>query len=425
MDGMRRRQLLGLGAVGLGAVALESCVALPWARPPSISGGGDPEELDRILQQLDATVAKLRSSKPDPASSHPNAAEGHKTITTALATMCLVGTYRDLPEGAKHEPRIERRLAEALPEIHHATVAARNYLTEMSGELRTRIDKALLGDPELPMRVMERIDEQAKQYGVPLEQRTYLRTSTAQLAWRFRTQGTAAVTSELTTKYDRSVARKTAELGMPIGGEEELHLSGGETARAKFRSHASLADIRRATCSLAPHAVIDGRNRPIDLQWRAPDGEFRCPQPVEPDAIQGDVVVEVDPAGLIVTVELFPPPDGTAAGLEELNEAKQNIVLELRRRTERSPSRSKRLGMRGESCRSNGDCEEKCISGTCVPMTEGMKLTTSAKVLRDTAKVAKVGAYLLIPPICFVGILVLLGCMFVAIVAGFMAAGGN
>jgi uncharacterized membrane protein len=60
------------------------------------------------------------------------------------------------------------------------------------------------------------------------------------------------------------------------------------------------------------------------------------------------------------------------------------------------------------------------VHGACDPNER-----TSSKLMKTTGKVAKWGAILLIPPICAVGILVLLTCLFMVIVAGFEYAGGD
>src|SRR6202042_3006297 len=105
-------------------------------------------------------------------------------------------------------------LAETLPKIYSTLRAARNHLVEMSNEEAADIDKELERDPNLTMRIMERVDDYAKQIHVPIEQRTYLRTATAQLAGRFRFEGTKEVTSKLTSKYDRNLSVRVSSLGM-------------------------------------------------------------------------------------------------------------------------------------------------------------------------------------------------------------------
>jgi len=417
---MQRRTLLGLGTIGLGAAAMDGCVALPWAETPALS----KDDLDRILRNLDTTLAALRDSKARTAETR----DAHAMVTKTLSTLYLMGTYRDLPEAAKSQPRVQERLAEALPEIRDTTIAARNWLVEMDTTLRARIDARLRKDPDLTMRVMESIDDYAKQQRVPIEHRTYLRTSAAQLGWRMRNQGSKAVIDDLAAKWDRGVAQKRALLGVPAEGEED---SQPGVVRARFRTRASVDAVHKTTCLLLPRSVIDGRERPIDLKWQTKEQTSDCPASADADAIAGTVSAErannSQGGETVVVVELVLPADAPQA-MDELRGAVVDIGNELKRRVfvGRPPEARGPLGSSGESCESNADYWGKCVSGRCAPIADPQPPPPgSKKLLRTTADVAKWGVILLIPPICFVGVLILLAALVMVIVAGFMAAGGD
>jgi hypothetical protein len=83
-----------------------------------------------------------------------------------------------------------------------------------------------------------------------------------------------------------------------------------------------------------------------------------------------------------------------------------------------------RLGGIGESCRVGADCDEAlvCSRGVCRSEHE---LPASERLMITTEKVAKWGAILLIPPICAIGVIIILQCFFMVIVAGCMYAGGD
>jgi hypothetical protein len=418
-----RRQLLGMGAVGLGAAALQSCASLPFAKAPPMSQA----ELEAMLRRLDRIVAALGASKPAPErfgmrSKGPQIPEGHAVITGTLAALSLVGTYREIPDTAKSDARIAKRLDEAYPEILDAMTGARDRLRETDADFRARLDAKLRADPSCGMRALERLDELAQEHDVPLEHRVQLRTTMTQLAWRFRAQGTTAVIDDLTAKLDRGLDR--AMLGMPVLEDVPSDEPGSsDVTRAQIRTSATVPVIHAATCSLAAKAVVQGRSRAVDLEWDGGGSLERCGPEPQGDAIHGRVSVRLDGADRLVIVELLRPPDATAEGVNELFETARNIAREIRVRAESRMQPA--LGPVGASCTWNGECLGKCLEGRCVDALERTQTSSSGRLLHSTGKVAKVAAWLLIPPICFIGITILVGCMFVAIVAGFMALGGD
>jgi hypothetical protein len=427
-----RRQIVGWGALGIGAFAIDGCAgALPWGRAPATG----PNEVDRLLADLDGVIARLHALEPLPKefgikSSEPTFAQGHATCTHLLTTLCFMGTYRDVPETMWSEPRVEQRLAKALPQIRGSLRAARNHLTNMTEEDSALIDAKMKADPDFTMRIMERFDEYAKRIEVPIEQRTYLRTATAQLTGRFRFEGAKEVTSKLASQYDRALASRMSMLGMqpdtdhPSTDEEEK--TEPAPLRARFRTHATPHDVHVATCALEPKVTIDGADKRIVLDWE----EFRCPAPVTLGAgepVRGAVHMEPGSGGdNVVNVVLYRPAN--ASSDEALSASVVQIAEQLQRAlsvtTAPPPSAVERLGEVGESCRTKSDCEGTlaCNRGACSLDEDD---TSSAKLITTTGKLAKWGAILLIPPICAIGVLVLLTCLLMVIVAGCMYAGGD
>jgi hypothetical protein len=324
---IHRRDVFGLGALSFGALALEGCGG------GFLSGVGatmGPDDVDRLLSELDHVVVHLESldTKPSELGVKGHGAEvarGRESCIGLLTTLCFMGTYRDVPEAVWHEPRVASHLQRTLPRIQANIAAAQDHLAGMSEADIAEIDQRLVDDPDLPMRIMERIDGYAKDIDVPFDQRTYLRLSTAQLAARFRHEGTGEVAAKLGAKYDRVLASMISKLGL-------------EDQR--------LADERDAVC--APQVGAAPRNN-----------LFGVP-------VQGG------------------------------------------------------RGVAGESCASHFDCQDSltCAWGVCVP-----EISKSADLMATSKKVAVVGAYLLIPPACAIGVLVLLVALFMVIVAGILRTG--
>jgi hypothetical protein len=97
-----RRQAFRLSALGLGAIALEGCGTGPM---PSRGAAMGPADIDRVLGELDKVVAHLESFHADPEKFwiHGEGAEvtrGRQRCSRLLTTLCLMGTYKDLPESA-------------------------------------------------------------------------------------------------------------------------------------------------------------------------------------------------------------------------------------------------------------------------------------------------------------------------------------
>lgn len=453
-----RRNVLGLGALGAGAVALDACGALPWAK----SAGPSPSDVDGVLAQLDAVLARLGALEPDPTHfgikrerSVPAAVVAVKHIMT---TVCCLGSYRDVPETYWHEPRVEDHLSKTLPYIHQTIEKARAYIDGLSAEDVARIDRRLQRDPNLTMRVMEKVDDYAKEIHAPLEQRTYLRTATAQLSGRFRFEGLKEVSSKLTSKYAKTLAQRKNDFGLApdenAGGGDDAPKTLPTPLRVQFHTRATPEDVHAATCALVPAVTDSGEIHPILLDWE----EFRCPTSTERSTalnpIRGGVHVEPGEGGMnVVTVVVYPPPNATY----DLTEITTKLGRELKARVEErvqgavgeacttsdtchglrcikercvdpsappkaTPIANAHLGNRGDSCRTDADCSDPntCVHGVCDPNER-----TSSKLMKTTGKVAKWGAILLIPPICAIGILVLLTCLFMVIVAGFEYAGGD
>ena len=180
-----------------------------------------------------------------------------------------------------------------------------------------------------------------------------------------------------------------------------------EKIRIRFFTHASETQMHRATCLLRPTITVEDRERPVDLQWHESTGRnVSCSGSAPPNAIRAVVEMSPDPQNprSIVIVTLEPPANATPDLIEELRPYARDIATELRRRTSGA-------------------------AASIVPITPvtdpAEPKTNSARLIDTTKKTAKWGAILLIPPICFVGILILLVCLFMVIVAGFMAAGGD
>jgi hypothetical protein len=440
-----RRHLVGLGALGLGAVALDGCGALPWARPATMG----PDDVERLLAELDHVLLQVKTMEPPVekfgiAPNGPFVAQGEAECRRLLSALCFMGTLREVPRSAWQEPRLEQRLRDTLPKIHATIRTALEHLGAIDQEEGDRIDERLRRDPGLPMRILEHVDEYAKQLDVPVEQRAYLRTRTTELAWRMRHEGTREVTTSLAQKYQRAVTSRSSLFGFAGDADDGGAALGGggdvdggtqpepepEPLRVRFHTDATSSQVQQATCSLDTQVTVGGVQRRIVIDWE----EFHCPTTPSTQAsgeqpLHATVHIEPGAGGKnVVTLVVYPPPGVNAD--DQLSAAVTGVARILQQRlapatvVHVAPVVAARLGVDGESCRTKADCESPlfCADGTC--RTED-DMPSSERLIRTTGSIAKYGAYLSIPPICAIGALVLLTCLFMVIVAGCMYAAGD
>ncbi len=141
---LARRQVLGWGALGIGAFALDGCGAgFPWSKTAT-----EPADVEPLLRELDQVVVRLESLEPDMQKfgikSHgPELERGRDACIRLLTTLCFLGTYRHVPESLWSDPRIEARLAKTLPRINSVLKAARDELVKIGPEEAARVDERL------------------------------------------------------------------------------------------------------------------------------------------------------------------------------------------------------------------------------------------------------------------------------------------
>lgn len=220
-----RRRMLGLGALGVGAAALEGCASFPSA----VQGGpATADEVEQMLVDLDRVLTRVDAHDADPArfgirARGSEVAAGRDQFRVLLRTLCFMGTYSEVPAAVWQSPRVRARLERALPRIQATLASAHDQIAGLDDEMIARIDDRLGREPELPMQIMEHVDAQAKAIDVPIGHRTYLRMSTMQLAQRYRQEGARAASRRIAGSYGRMVDRRLATLGVDVGEPGILH----------------------------------------------------------------------------------------------------------------------------------------------------------------------------------------------------------
>jgi hypothetical protein len=207
---MDRRDLLKLGA--LAGVGGSGCASL-LTNPASVGAG----EMDGFLGALDSAMESVLGVKGFdrflPAT--PNAAQAAKVKAAegltkkTMRSLLLVGTLQELPPEQIVHDGVQQRLRNSMGEFDDAMFGMTSMLEGLSPSDRANVSKALRDDPNLGMRIMGAIDEDASAFGVSFKQRTKLRAISAQACARLRQSPDLAI-SEYTGKVRKVEARHGA-----------------------------------------------------------------------------------------------------------------------------------------------------------------------------------------------------------------------
>jgi hypothetical protein len=208
---MDRRDVLKLGAVA--GVSGSGCVSL-LSNPASVGAG----EMEGFLASLDAGLSAVSSTgtffdaflpkerSPELAA---RARHGEDLTRKTLRSLLLVGTLQELPPERMAHDGVQQRLRDSMGLFDDAMFGMSSVLEALSPTERADVSKALSDDPQLGMRILGSVDEEAARFGVSLKQRTRLRALSAHTCARLR-QSPGLVITEYTGKMHKVAARHGA-----------------------------------------------------------------------------------------------------------------------------------------------------------------------------------------------------------------------
>lgn len=199
-----------------------------------------------------------------------------------MRSLLLVGTLQELPPEQQAHEGVQQRLRDSMEEFDDAMFGMSDVLRGLNSQERRDVAKALRDDPELGMRVMGAVDEQAAAFGVSFEQRTKLRGISAHVCSRLR-QSPELTMTEYVSKMDKFVARHGAQ------AEQERVLATALTTQMIFQQDGTAAG-GSSSSGLSPPppppSVTDEQPppppavpRPIDREPK-PERERRRASPV-------------------------------------------------------------------------------------------------------------------------------------------------
>jgi hypothetical protein len=218
--GIERRDFLRMGALaGAGAAALgtSGCAGITeaLAPPPLPLSNRDMElflsRLDHSMKAVSTTNA-LSSLLPKKAldkikTDDPEFQKNDQLFRKTLRSLLLVGSFKDLPEEGRVHPGMQDRMWRALPEMNDAMLGMTDMLEALTPTERADIGRMLRKDPDLGMRIIGALDNEAAVAGVTLARRMHMRTVAADTSFRMR-QSTPLFIEEYTGKVRKIADRQ-------------------------------------------------------------------------------------------------------------------------------------------------------------------------------------------------------------------------
>jgi hypothetical protein len=206
-----RREVLKLGA--LASVSGSGCAAL-LANPGAVGSaslGGFLGALDEAMKGVaggDFFQKHYSGPAPDPELA-ARARVGEELTKKTMRSLLMVGTLAELPPEQLAHESVQARLRASMGEFDEAMFGMSSLLENLTASDRSAIGKALRDDPDLGMRLMGEVDQEAASFGVSLKQRTKLRAAAAEVTSRLRTS-TDLTVSEYVGKMNKIAARHGA-----------------------------------------------------------------------------------------------------------------------------------------------------------------------------------------------------------------------
>ncbi|MFO0599783.1 MAG: hypothetical protein U0228_31030 [Myxococcaceae bacterium] len=184
---MDRRDVLKLGAVA--SLSGSSCAAL-LSNPGAVTGS----DLPGFLQALDESMGKVANGDffakllgPNPSAAVTEKARASEELTKkTMRSLLLVGTLSELPQEQLAHEDVQRRLQDSMGEFDDAMFGMARMLENLSDTERADLGRTLRENPDLGMRIMGDVDQEAAAFGVSMKQRVKLRTVSMEATTRLK-----------------------------------------------------------------------------------------------------------------------------------------------------------------------------------------------------------------------------------------------
>jgi hypothetical protein len=247
---MERRDFLTAGAIaGAGAMSLGSagCAALGQdLAPPAAPLSG--HDMDGFLARLDGAMGSISVGNPF-SGLLPRAAiapadeaayeKGQDVLRKTMRSLLLTGSFRDLPEEGRAHPGMQERMWRSMGEMDEAMLGVTDALAGLTPTERADIGRALREDPGLGMRLVEALDREGAEKGVPLSRRLHMRAIAVEVSARLKQSAPMLI-----DEYVGKVRRVAARHGSNEEIERRLAAQMGDTAFWAMRERTMAATAR-------------------------------------------------------------------------------------------------------------------------------------------------------------------------------------
>jgi hypothetical protein len=187
-----------------------------------------PEDMDAYVAQIDqgmehlATVP-MENRIPVKGADYEARAE---LARKSLRALYLTGMVGDLALEAQADPRIQKRLLEAAPEIDDAVLSMTEFLSGLTDTEKADLQTVLLHKSNPAMQISEALTDESAVLGLSPQRRLQTRALVTHVSWRFRNQPPDLVIGE----YVDKVVKLRDYKGQEIIDQRKLAARIGEEA---------------------------------------------------------------------------------------------------------------------------------------------------------------------------------------------------
>ncbi len=221
------------------------------------------QSMENYLARLDQSMHLIKTTEsPIPKlfperkfdMSDPVFTRGEELLRKNVRSLLLVGSFQDLPEEGRVYPGMQNRIWDSMTEMDEAMLGMHNAVKALTPTERSEIGRAMREDPDLGMRILGAIDEEAARFGVSAERRMHMRTLGVQACGRIK-QSSSMFIDEYVAKTEKIMAR-------PMDAEDvqrRLMASLGEKEFFAFRDrHEEYLERWRVAQNSADPQATDG-----------------------------------------------------------------------------------------------------------------------------------------------------------------------
>lgn len=208
-DFLKASTLAGVSAGALGCAGRNEGLLVVPGETLSV------QNMEAYLARLDSSMHMIATAEsPIPQffpkgkfdKNDPVLKKGDELLRKNMRSLMLVGSFKDLPEEGRVYPGMQNRLWTSMNEMDEAMLGMHKAVKELTPTERVEIGRALKADPDLGMRIIGAIDEEAGKFGVSMERRMHLRSLAAQACARLK-QSSTMFLDEYVTKTEKVMTR--------------------------------------------------------------------------------------------------------------------------------------------------------------------------------------------------------------------------